>query len=157
LSAAGASAEFLAGMLRQEPPQMDPAGLGADGGCAGSPVIWREPALAETSSATRPGARPPAVRLPGGDQLFDRLGPEFTLIDLTPRADGRSLVAAAVARGIPMTHLPITDPAVRTGWAGRLVLIRPDQHIAWRGDAAGEWHPVLDVVTGHRQQDHVNT
>jgi hypothetical protein len=57
-----------------------------------------------------------------------------------------------------VTHLAITDPSVRAGWRSRLVLVRPDQHIAWRADdAPSDWQRVLDVVTGHRAQDHVNT
>jgi hypothetical protein len=107
---------------------------------------------------TRPGARPPAVRLPDGEQLFDRLGPQFTLVDFTDDATGTPLVDSAKARGIPMTHLTVADAAVRASWASRLVLVRPDQHIAWRtDDTPSNWDVVLDVVTGHQEQDHVNT
>jgi hypothetical protein len=56
-----------------------------------------------------------------------------------------------------MTHLAVTDAAVRTAWASELVLVRPDQHIAWRTGGGSGWDVVLDVVTGHRAQDHVNT
>jgi hypothetical protein len=53
-----------------------------------------------------------------------------------------------------MAHLGVTDAAVRSAWGGRLVLVRPDQHIAWRTDGTpSDWDVVLDVVTGHRRQD----
>jgi 2-polyprenyl-6-methoxyphenol hydroxylase-like FAD-dependent oxidoreductase len=138
LAAAGASAEFLAGFVRQEPPQLDPAGT--------------------VSSGVRLGVRPPAVRLAGGESLLDRLGPQFTLVDLTDRAAGRPLVDAAAGRGVPMTHLGLPDAAVRASWASRLVLVRPDQHVAWHADRSpSDWEAVLDVVTGRRPQEHANT
>jgi 2-polyprenyl-6-methoxyphenol hydroxylase-like FAD-dependent oxidoreductase len=156
LAAGGASREMLAGVLSQEAPQVETTGTGF-GGYATSSVIW-QPSRLPSPGAARPGARPPAVRLRNGEQLFDRLGPQFTLVDLSDDDGGRPLVASARARGIPMTHLSLTDAAVRASWASRLVLVRPDQHIAWCGDdSPSDWDRVLDVVTGQRAQDHVNT
>jgi len=160
LAAAGASREFLADVLRQEPPQVETSGTGLADGHAPSSVVWQEVPdhRGRCTTMTLPGTRPPAVRLPDGEQLFDRLGPQFTLVDLTDDALGAPLVASATARGIPMTHLTVTDAAVRASWASRLVLVRPDQHIAWRTDEPpSDWDVVLDVVTGHQRQDHVNT
>ena len=86
------------------------------------------------------------------------LGPQFTLVDLSDDGSGTPLVASARARGIPMAHLTVPDAAVRAVWASRLVLVRPDQHIAWRtDDPPADWGLVLDVVTGQRRQNHVNT
>ncbi|WP_345485897.1 hypothetical protein [Actinoplanes octamycinicus] len=48
-----------------------------------------------------------------------------------------------------MTRLVVADPAVRDRWPGRLLLVRPDQLVAWQ--SAGEvsdWDGVLDRVTG---------
>jgi 2-polyprenyl-6-methoxyphenol hydroxylase-like FAD-dependent oxidoreductase len=158
LAAAGASADFLAGFLRQEPPQLDPAGSEASGAYPRSPVLWQERAAARPGRrGVHLGVRPPAVRLAGGEPLLDRLGPQFTLVDLTERASGRPLVAAATGHGVPMMHLSLADPAVRTSWASRLVLVRPDQQVAWHADRSpSDWEAVLDVVTGRRPQDHVN-
>jgi hypothetical protein len=123
LAAAGASREFLAGVLRQEIAP-DDTGL--------------------------PEGRAPAMRLDDGTQLFDRLGPQFTLVDLTEDEAGRALVLVARRRGIPMAHLVVTDRAVRTRWDRRLVLVRPDQRIAWRADhAPADWDTVLDRISGH--------
>ncbi|WP_233625392.1 FAD-dependent monooxygenase [Actinoplanes sp. ATCC 53533] len=161
LSAAGASREFLADVLRQEASQMETSGTGLGGGHPGSPVVWQETGARRNGSApdtTLPGTRPPAVRLPDGGQLFDRLGPQFTLVDLSDDGSGTPLVASARARGIPTAHLAVADRAVRARWESRLVLVRPDQHIAWRTDGApSDWDLVLDVVTGQRGQNHVNT
>jgi 2-polyprenyl-6-methoxyphenol hydroxylase-like FAD-dependent oxidoreductase len=156
LAAGGASVEMLAGVLSQEAPQVEHAGTGF-GGYATSAVVWQPP-RSPMPPATAPGARPPAVRLSDGGQLFDRLGPQFTLVDLSDDGGGTPMVASARARGIPMAHLSLTDAAVRSSWVSRLVLVRPDQHIAWCGDVSpSDWDRVLDVVTGQRVQDHVNT
>jgi hypothetical protein len=158
LAAAGASADFLAGFLRQEPPQLDPAGSVGSGAYPRSPVLWQERTVARPGRpGVRLGVRPPAVRLAGGEPLLDRLGPQFTLVDLTGTSTGRPLVAAARGRGVPMTHLSVADVAVRASWASRLVLVRPDQHVAWHADRSpSDWEAVLDVVTGRRPQEYVN-
>jgi hypothetical protein len=80
--------------------------------------------------------------------LFDLFGAGFTLVDLSGVDAGAVLVKEAVRRGIPMTHLPVDDPSVRVAWERELVLVRPDQHVAWRGsDAPADWGAVLDQVT----------
>jgi hypothetical protein len=148
LTRAGASAEFLAGVLRQEPPQTDAVGTAFGTRYASSTVICHDP---DDRAPARPGDRLPALRLRGGDELLDRLGPEFTLLDLTPGEDGRKLALTAADRGVPMTHLPIAGAAVAPPWEHRLLLVRPDQHIAWAAGAAPrDWDAVLDVVTGHK-------
>lgn len=158
LAAAGASADFLARFVIQEPPQLDPAGTTSSGSGTRSPVVWEEEAGPRPERGVRLGVRPPSVRLPGGEPLLDRLGPQFTLVDLTGRATGRPLVAAAEGRGVPMTYFGLADAGVRASWASRLVLLRPDQHVAWHGDRSpSDWEAVLDVVTGRHPQDHVNT
>ncbi|BCJ41104.1 FAD-dependent oxidoreductase [Actinoplanes ianthinogenes] len=79
----------------------------------------------------------------------DRLGPQFTLVDVTGSGRGRSLVDTARARGIPMTYLAADDAPLRDRVPGRLLLVRPDQLVAWQsaGDAS-DWDSVLDRVTG---------
>ncbi|MBM2616004.1 FAD-dependent monooxygenase [Actinoplanes sp. LDG1-06] len=149
LAAEGASTAQLAAVLRREAPHMNPAGTTASHH-ATSTVVWHDNAGA--------GTRLPAVRLSGGELLFDLLGPQFTLIDLTHGLHGRPLVASAVARGIPVTHLPVDDDPLRADWRSRLVLVRPDHFVAWRApERPSDWDAILDVVTGHRVQDHVNT
>jgi 2-polyprenyl-6-methoxyphenol hydroxylase-like FAD-dependent oxidoreductase len=122
---------------------------------AGSPVI--QPAarppdrhLADgdvsryTPDAT-PGARLPHHWLPDGASLYDRLGPGFTLLgpgsDAAPGA--AALVSRARQRGIPLTVVQ-APPSYR--WGQEYLLVRPDQHIAWRAADAAEID--LDLVTG---------
>jgi 2-polyprenyl-6-methoxyphenol hydroxylase-like FAD-dependent oxidoreductase len=155
LTEAGATREFLALMLHQEAHQIHIAGL-QFGDRLASCVVWTDrDAVARRQrddvAPIRSGCRTPAVRLADGSPLYDRLGPELTLVDLTDGGAGRPLVAAARRRRIPMTYLPIADPGLRACWDHSLVLVRPDQHIAWRsGTAPADWGTVLDLVTGHK-------
>jgi 2-polyprenyl-6-methoxyphenol hydroxylase-like FAD-dependent oxidoreductase len=95
---------------------------------------------------TVPGARLPHAWLPGGSSLYDRLGAGFTL--LGPAAEGDLGVAAlqdrARRRGIP---LAVLRPPPEYPWSREFLLVRPDQHIAWRADDAADID--LDLVTGH--------
>ncbi len=86
-----------------------------------------------------------------GTALFDRLGPDLTPVDFTAGRIGAAAAAEARARGIPVRHLPVGDPGVREVWERDLVLVRPDHHVAWRGDTVPDhWRAMLDVVRGAR-------
>jgi 2-polyprenyl-6-methoxyphenol hydroxylase-like FAD-dependent oxidoreductase len=93
-----------------------------------------------------PGARLPHAWLPGGASLYDRLGAGFTLLGPAGVADPgvEALRDRARRRGIPFAVLrsPPDYP-----WGREFLLVRPDQHIAWRAREAAEID--LDLVTGH--------
>jgi 2-polyprenyl-6-methoxyphenol hydroxylase-like FAD-dependent oxidoreductase len=83
--------------------------------------------------STVPGCRTPHLWCEDGVSLYDAMGPEFTLLKLDPAADVAALESAARQRGVPLKVLQIKPrQAVYDG--SRLVLSRPDQHVAWRGD-----------------------
>jgi hypothetical protein len=54
------------------------------------------------------------------------------LADAAP--DGAALATAAAARGMPLRVVTVTDDGVRDRYRHDLVLIRPDQYVAWRGN-----------------------
>jgi 2-polyprenyl-6-methoxyphenol hydroxylase-like FAD-dependent oxidoreductase len=85
--------------------------------------------------STVPGCRTPHVPCADGRSLYDAMGPEFTLLRLDPSSDAAPLQAAAARRGVPLTLLDVDASAARGLYDHRLVLSRPDQHVAWRGDA----------------------
>jgi 2-polyprenyl-6-methoxyphenol hydroxylase-like FAD-dependent oxidoreductase len=90
--------------------------------------------MATYSSSTVPGCRTPHLWLKGRS-LYDALGAEFTLLRFDAAIDAGPLVTAAQRRGVPLVVLDI-DPAAAAGlYDHKLVLSRPDQHVAWRGNA----------------------
>jgi 2-polyprenyl-6-methoxyphenol hydroxylase-like FAD-dependent oxidoreductase len=97
----------------------------------------------------RPGARIPHAWLADGASLFDRLGPDLTLLRFDPAADSGPLERAIADRKLPLHVTTIEEPAVRDLFASRLALVRPDQVLAWHGDTAPE-NPeaILDAITG---------
>lgn len=96
----------------------------------------------------RPGHRAPHVWLEDGAALYDRFGGELALLDTGAEADRDDWVAAAVARGIPLRVVRVSDAAVRAVYGGGLALVRPDGYVAWRGEAAAAPGAILDVVCG---------
>ena len=101
-----------------------------------------------------PGGRAPHLWLDDargqGSSLFDRFGRGFTLLRFAAGPETAPLERAAAARGIPLTTLDVRVPGARGLYARDLALIRPDQHIAWRGDRLpDDCDALLARVTGH--------
>jgi 2-polyprenyl-6-methoxyphenol hydroxylase-like FAD-dependent oxidoreductase len=85
--------------------------------------------------STVPGCRTPHLWCDDGNSLYDAMGPEFTLLRFDPAVDVAALEAAARSRGMPLKVLDIGRSASADIYGNRLVLSRPDQHVAWRGNA----------------------
>jgi len=88
------------------------------------------------------GNRLPHSRNPFGDSLFDILGREFTLLG----AADDSWRAAAERRGVPLVGVDPTVHGFPAVAGDRLVLVRPDQHIAWVGSIDSNPDNVLDAA-----------
>jgi hypothetical protein len=84
--------------------------------------------------STVPGCRTPHLWCDDGGSLYDAMGPEFTLLRFDPAKDVAPLERAARTRGVPLRVLDLRRPKAATYYGGGLVLSRPDQHVAWRGD-----------------------
>lgn len=102
------------------------------------------------TSSTVPGCRAPHVWLRDGRSLYDAMGPDFALLRFDPVVDVAPLRAAARDRGVPMTLLDVaSDDPLRAAYTTALVLVRPDQHVAWRGDAVPDRPDrLVDLVRG---------
>ncbi len=100
--------------------------------------------------ATVPGCRTPHVWLEDGRSLYDALGPAFTLLRLDPTLAADGFEAAARLRGVPFAVLDISPAHGADGpYTTTLVLSRPDQHVAWRGDnAPADPLALIDHVRG---------
>ncbi len=107
-----------------------------------SPIIAydAEPApsysMHDYTPASVPGCRLPHFWLRGGRSLYDALAEDFTLLRFEPTVDASGLLAAAANAGVPLALLDIEADEVPDAYRHRLVLSRPDQHVAWRGDEA---------------------
>lgn len=104
------------------------------------------------TASTVPGCRTPHVWLNDGRSLYDAHGPGYTLLRLDPALDTSAMAAAMAAKGVPFSVLDL-DPAPGGDavYDRKLVLSRPDRHIAWRGDRLPD-DPVtlVDTVRGAR-------
>ena len=94
---------------------------------------------ADYIATARPGARAPHVALPDGRSTLDLFGRGFVLMDMATAGESPANVAelekAAQAIKLPIRIERITEPAVRKVYEKKLALVRPDGHVAWRGDA----------------------
>jgi len=122
----------------------------------GSPIIISDGTAPPPDDPLRyapsacPGGRAPHLFMPNRSSLFDHLGPGFTLLRLHGGHDARPLAAAAAARAVPFTTFDVTFPEGRELYGCDLALIRPDQHVAWRGDRLpDDCDALLARVTGH--------
>jgi hypothetical protein len=84
--------------------------------------------------STVPGCRTPHLWCEDGASLYDAMGPEFTLLRFDRALDVAPLEAAARRRGMPLKVLDVERPTAAIFDGDSLVLSRPDQHVAWRGD-----------------------
>ena len=120
----------------------------------GSPIIVPDGSAAPVrqSIAYEPSAHPgcvaPHLWLADGSSLYDAFGQGFTLL---VTEDGHeqtieSFRSAAKHAGLPLTIVEPRDPRLRARYAAPLALIRPDQHVAWRGHEG--FSDLLDVVRG---------
>jgi 2-polyprenyl-6-methoxyphenol hydroxylase-like FAD-dependent oxidoreductase len=83
-----------------------------------------------------PGGRAPHVWLVDGRSTLDLFGRGFTLLRFGPKAaEANALADAAKERGVPLDIVDLDEPTAADLYARRLVLVRPDGHVAWRGNA----------------------
>jgi hypothetical protein len=119
-----------------------------------SPVICAEqgspPSLSQQRYApsTWPGARLPSLYLADGRALHDLMGPGFTLIAFDGAETG-GFQAAAATRRMPLGILALDDSRARSVLERNMLLVRPDHHVAWRGNAPPDKvGAVLDRIRG---------
>jgi 2-polyprenyl-6-methoxyphenol hydroxylase-like FAD-dependent oxidoreductase len=100
--------------------------------------------------SAHPGCRAPHLWLRDGRSLFDLWGPGFTLLAAEPGAEAEvaPLVAAARAAGVPLSVVAPGDERLGALYGARLVLIRPDGHVAWRGARVTGAASILDRARG---------
>ncbi|WP_246562405.1 FAD-dependent monooxygenase [Streptomyces roseirectus] len=137
---AGAPLDAVAAHLDAERGENEYRGVELGYRYRDSPVICHEDtpephwSPGRYTPTTWPGGRPPGLLLDDGTPILDRLAPSFTLVDFTGDGRAHPLLAEATAQGLPLSHTVITDTHARELWERDLVLLRPDHHVAWRGN-----------------------
>jgi hypothetical protein len=122
----------------------------------GSPICVADgPLPAEPEEArdyrqsSHPGCRAPHAWLADGRSTLDLFGRGFTLLRLGRDApEATALADAAARRGVPLDIVALDEPHVVALYERNLVLVRPDGHVAWRGDAISDAPALIDRVRG---------
>jgi 2-polyprenyl-6-methoxyphenol hydroxylase-like FAD-dependent oxidoreductase len=143
---------FGARIMEEDKPQYLTAGIQLGERYETSPIIWPDGGETPPDSwdtytpLDRPGARAPHFWLAPGRAAYDAFGKGFTLIDFgAPDAAG-ALDKAAQTRRVPLKTLRLKPPD--NLYRSKLVLVRPDHHIAWHSDAVADPLAVIDRVRG---------
>ena len=152
----GALARVSAGAAIQEAKDREFHSLGLVIGYdyAGSPIVAaeggppppRDVRVYEPSAA--PGCRAPHAWLADGASLFDHFGAGFTLLSLEAGGDAAPMMAAAQAARVPLKVFEHESREVSRLYGARFALIRPDQHVAWRGDSCADAAAVIARARG---------
>ncbi len=97
------------------------------------------PAPADTPESylpsARPGARAPHFWLRDGRSVLDLYGHGFVLLRFPGAPPAPSIEQAAQSRHVPLTSIELDEPEATSLYGRRMALVRPDGHVAWRGDA----------------------
>jgi hypothetical protein len=109
-----------------------------------------QPITPQFVPSTRPGTRAPHAWLADGRSTIDLFGDGFVLLRLGVQApDGARLIEAARARHVPLRDVALAEPEIAALYQYPLVLVRPDGHVAWRGnEVPADAAAIIDRVRG---------
>jgi 2-polyprenyl-6-methoxyphenol hydroxylase-like FAD-dependent oxidoreductase len=113
----------------------------------GAPLPADEPNTYVPSAS--PGGRPPHAWLEDGRSLYDLFHAEWTLLVLgSPSPSSAGFTAAAKAMAIDLRVVLLPQASLRELYEAALVLIRPDQIVAWRGHTDTAAASILSQLMG---------
>jgi len=120
-------------------------------------VEWPEESIINYVPTSRPGARLPHTWLGEDHSIFDQLGPYFTLLRLDSSLDIHAFEKAAAARNIPVKVVTLEQQGLLEKYEKPLILVRPDQHVAWRGErlSSSEAAKILNIVCGLKEKSKI--
>ena len=104
--------------------------------------------MADFTPSSTPGCRLPFAKLADGRPVYDELGPGYTLLRYDPDVAVAPLADAMRANGVPFGIVDVPAGEVESP-GHKLIVVRTDQHVAWRGDAVPD-NPVhlVDKLLG---------
>jgi 2-polyprenyl-6-methoxyphenol hydroxylase-like FAD-dependent oxidoreductase len=155
----GARASLSSEILKRKTQEFKSLGVVLGSHYSGSPIVVAdgtappEAKVMDYEPSAHPGCLAPHAWLDETTSLYDTFGAGFTLLvtDAAGHASADRFVLAARTAGIPITVVAPGDKRLRELYDAPLVLIRPDQHVAWRGDAEDvDVAGLLRRVTGGR-------
>ncbi len=135
-----ARARLGASLVEENEKAWHPVGVHLGYNYAPSPIVVPDgtPRLEDDPTGyvpnARPGARAPHVWLADGTSILDLFGDGFVLLDFAG-GSVQGLLQAAAARGVPVAPHRLRSAEAAALYGRALVLVRPDGHVAWRGDA----------------------
>ena len=104
--------------------------------------------MAGYTPSTVPGCRAPHFWLGEGRSFYDALGPEYTLVRFDRSVEVSTILSAAREKRFPLAMLD-AEGLASVPVPDRLLIVRPDQHVAWRGDEdPGDPGRLLDKLAG---------
>jgi 2-polyprenyl-6-methoxyphenol hydroxylase-like FAD-dependent oxidoreductase len=105
----------------------------------------------EFTASTVPGCRTQHFWLRDGRSLYDAMGDGFALLRFDKTLDTSPVEAAAAERRVPLRVIDVTSEEAGEPYREKLILSRPDQHIAWRGDRLpADPMELIELITGAR-------
>ncbi len=103
-----------------------------EGSSLTAPAAGHPSAIGAHEFTARPGHHLAPQPLSSGRNVFEELGDGFTLLDFgAPERLVGEFRRAANTLGIPFTIIKATCVGEREGYGASLVLVRPDQFVAW--------------------------
>ncbi|HVW43794.1 MAG TPA: hypothetical protein VHC18_20845, partial [Amycolatopsis sp.] len=143
----------MSAMLRQEWHSL---GVGMGYRYDSSPIVVPDgtPPTPDDASeyvpTARPGHRAPHAWLAEGRSILELFGEGFTLLRFGADApEAGMLVRAAERAGLPLSVETVEQPDIAKLYERRLVLVRPDGMVAWRGDSLpADARSLVDLVRG---------
>jgi 2-polyprenyl-6-methoxyphenol hydroxylase-like FAD-dependent oxidoreductase len=105
--------------------------------------------MGDFTPSTVPGCRTPHLWLADGRSLYDAAGDGYALLRFDPAVDVGPLLDAAWSRRVPLRLLDLPHGAAPDPYRHTLLLSRPDQHVAWRGDRSpADPCALIDLLRG---------
>jgi hypothetical protein len=141
--------EYLAAHGKAE---FDIPGITFGGRYDGSPIIIDDgtaPPCDEANvyvACAKPGGRAPHAWLSHDMSLYDCFGFEWTLLRLSSGEKANGLIEAAAEAGVELKVLDLPLDGIRDIYGADLVLVRPDQIVAWRSNSANDPKLILNRV-----------
>ncbi|MBR0776101.1 FAD-dependent monooxygenase [Bradyrhizobium diazoefficiens] len=121
----------------------------------GSPIVFGpaggvSTAIGSHAHAARAGHHLTPQPLSSGNNIFELLGDDFTLLDLADGSAAAAFAQAAARLGIPLKVIRDTASGGREKYLARVILVRPDQFVAYAGDTDGaDASDILMRAAGH--------